>query len=81
MAIVLLLQLLGHFVGVAVAAWYVLPFIFLLALVLWSWFDMIHEIYAKRHPNAPPLATRLSRALMRLRASSAWRWLRQLDLV
>ncbi len=81
MAIVLLLQLLGHFVGVAASAWYVLPFVILLALVLWSWLDMLHEIYSRRHPHAPPLATRLSRALMRLRASSAWRWLRQLDLV
>ncbi len=81
MAIVLLLQFLGHFAGVVASAWWMLPFVFLLALILWSWLDMIHEIYAKRHPNAPSLATRLSRALMRLRASRAWRWLRQLDLI
>jgi hypothetical protein len=56
-----------------------LPFVFLIALILWEWIDMLRDIYAKRHPNAPSLATRIRRSWTRVQGSRAWRWLEQAD--
>ncbi len=81
MAIVWLIQSLGPFVGAVAAVFWMLPFVLLLALMLLSWINMIHEAFARRHPNTPSLATRAGRAWAALRSAPVWRWLRQLDLI